>query len=90
MVRVAEIDRMLKFARTLPPSQSSFKAMVLGNMLRLNLREGNYDRALFLEYLALPRQAFYYLPARLQNPGAAVADLNYAMQPQVVLPPIDR
>lgn len=82
------LERLVKFVRTLPPSQSSFKALVLGNLLRLNLREGNYDRALFLEYLALPRQAFYYSPARLQNPGAAFADLNFVMQPQVVLPPV--
>ena len=82
------LERLVKFVRTLPPSQSSFKALVIGNLLRLNLRENNYDRALFLEYLALPRQAFYYAPARLQNPGVAFADLNFAMQPQVVLPPV--
>lgn len=82
------LERLIKFARTLPPSQSSFKAMVLGNLLRLNLREGNFDRALFLEYLALPRQAFYYSQVRLQNPPVTVADLNFAMQPQVVLPPV--
>ena len=82
------LERLVKFARTLPQSQNSFKAMVLGNLLRLNLREGNMDRKLFLEYLALPRQVFYYSPARLQNSTVALADLNYAMQPQVVLPPI--
>ncbi len=82
------LEPLVKFVRTLPPSQSSFKALVLGSLLKLNLREGNFDRALFLEYLALPRQAFYYLPARLQTAGVALADLNYVMQPQVVLPPI--
>lgn len=82
------IERMVTFARRLPPSQSSFKALVLGNLLRLNLREGKFDRPLFLEYLALPRNIFYYSPARLQNPPVTVADLNYAMQPQVVLPPV--
>ncbi len=82
------IEELVKFARTLPPSQNSFKAMVIGNLLRLNLREGNFDRALFLEYLALPRQAFYYLPAALQNARVAIADLNYTMQPQIILPPV--
>ena len=39
------LERLVKFVRTLPPSQNSFKALVLGNLLRLNLREGNYDRS---------------------------------------------
>ncbi len=30
---------------------------MVGNLLRLNLKEGKYDRNLFLEYLSLPRQA---------------------------------
>ncbi len=84
----AYLDRLLKFVRTLPPSQNSLKAMVLGNLLKLNLREGNYDRSLFLEYLALPRQIFYYATERWQKPGVVLADLNFAMQPQIVLLPI--
>ncbi len=84
----AYIERLLKFVRKLPVSQNNVKAMVIGNLLRLNLREEKFDRALFLEYLALPRQAAYYLsePARIR--GEYLVDLNFGMQPQVMLPPV--
>ncbi|MCC6509716.1 MAG: hypothetical protein IT423_11445, partial [Pirellulaceae bacterium] len=82
------LERMLNFVRRLPASQNSIKALVLGNLLRLNLREGKMDRALFVEYLALPRQAPYYAMERLQNQPVMLADLNYVMNPQVIVPPV--
>ena len=81
------IERLAKFARRLPPSQNSFKAQVLGNLLRLNLREGKFDRALFLEYLALPRNAPYYAMERLRNQPVTLADLSFSLGPQVLIPP---
>ena len=82
------LERLLQFTRRLPASQNSFKAQVLGNLLRLNLREEKFDRALFLEYLALPRTAPYYAVERLRNQPVTLADLAFSMAPQVILPPI--
>lgn len=82
------LERMLRFVRTLPPSQNNLKALVLGNLLRLNLREGKIDRTLFLEYLALPRQAPYYAMQQFRDQPVTVVDLNFAMSPQVLLPPV--
>lgn len=82
------LERLVKFARRLPASQNSFKAQTLGNLLRLNLREGKFDRGLFLEYLALPRNAPYYDMRRLQDQPVTLADLGFSLSPQVLLPPI--
>ncbi len=82
------LERMLAFARRLPDSQNNFKAMVLGNLLRLNLREEKFDRKLFLEYLALPRQAHYYAADILKRPTTPLVDLSFSKLPQIVLPPV--
>ncbi len=79
------LGRLLAWSRTLPPSQSSFKALVLGNLLRLDLSEGKYERELFSEYLQLPRPAPYYEPKRLAERTVGVVQLEYAMNPQVPL-----
>jgi hypothetical protein len=80
------LDRLHAWAKRLPPSQNSFKALVVGNLLRLDLSENKFDRARFVEYLKLPRSAVYYEPKKLINLGNALVQLNYAMQPQVPLP----
>lgn len=80
------LDRLRDWTERLPPSQNSFKALVVGNLLRLDLSEGKYDRSLFIEYLKLPRAADYYEPRKLVNIGAALTQLNFVMQPQVTLP----
>lgn len=77
------LRRLRTFAASLPPSKNSFKAIVLGNTLKLNMSRGEYDRELFLEYLALPRTAAYYL--RKIEPGQVLVDLNYAPSSQLAL-----
>ncbi|MDX1927043.1 MAG: hypothetical protein SFV81_11025 [Pirellulaceae bacterium] len=82
----AYLQRLLAWRRRLPASQNSFKALVLGNLLKLDMSEAKYDRALFIEYLGLPRNAFYYDLARFKNAVPPLAELGYVMQPQVTLP----
>lgn len=87
------LNRLLEWARRLPSSQNSFKALVIGNLLRLDLSENRWDKDLFLEYLALPRSSTYYDPIRLRNfsSGASrvgLVQLDFTMQPQVPLPPM--
>jgi hypothetical protein len=82
----AYLQRLLAWGRRLPASQNSFKAMVLGNLLKLDMSEAKYDRALFIEYLGLPRNAFYYDLARFKNAAPPLAELGYSMLPQVTLP----
>ncbi len=84
----AYLQRLLAWARRLPVSQNSFKAMVIGNLLKLDLSEAKYDRALFIEYLGLPRNAFYYDLARYKNAAPPLVELGYVMNPQVALPPV--
>lgn len=82
------LERLASWVRRLPPSQNSFKALVIGNLLRLDVKENRYDRKLFLEYLALPRSAAYYDLRRFRNQRIAVAELNYSMSPEVPLGPM--
>ena len=84
----AYLKRLLLWARKLPPSQNSFKVQVIGNLLKLDMGEAKYDRALFIEYLGLPRNAFYYDLARFKNAAPPLAELGYAMNPQVTLPAV--
>ena len=67
----AYLQRLLAWARKLPPSQNSFKVLVIGNLLKLDMSEAKYDRVLFIEYLGLPRNAFYYDLASIQECCAA-------------------
>jgi hypothetical protein len=78
--------RLRDWTKRLPQSQDNLKAQVLGNLLKLNMQQGNYDRGLFVEYLALPRPAVYYVRQLTEN--RPVVDLGYRMQPQLLLPPV--
>jgi hypothetical protein len=80
------LTRLREWYQRLPVSQNSFKALVLGNLLRLDLSQGRFDRALFLEYLALPRAAVYYAPGLLKNQTQTLVRLDYTLSPQVPLP----
>lgn len=82
------LQRLLAFVRRLPAQQNSFKALVLGNILRQDMHQGRFDRALFLEYLALPRNAAYYDMKRFQNQNVSLAELNFSVNPEVPLPPM--
>ena len=82
------LQRLLAWARRLPDSQNSFKANVIGNLLKLDMSEGKFERALFIEYLTLPRSAPYYDLSRFKNSAPPLAELGYSMAPQVQLPAI--
>ncbi|WP_197355824.1 hypothetical protein [Aureliella helgolandensis] len=82
------LDRLLVWSQRLPASQNDFKALVLGNLLKLDMSEGIYDRQRFLTYLALPRAASYYSLARFGKRLPPLVELNYSMQPQVSLKPV--
>jgi hypothetical protein len=80
------LERLREWTQTLPPSQNSFKALVLGNLLRLDLSEARWDRQLFLDYLKLPRATAYYEPRKLANLNVGLVQLDFTMHPQVPLP----
>ncbi len=82
------LQRLLVCARQLPPSQNSFKALVFGNLLKLDMSQGKFDRGLFVEYLGLPRNAHYYDLARFKTAAPPLAELGFVMSPQVPLPAI--
>lgn len=82
------LNRLHAWTKQLPASQNSLKALVLGNLLRLDLSEEVFNRARFLEYLRLPRKASYYDLRRFRNQRVSMAVLNYAMQPEIPLPPM--
>lgn len=88
--RREHLDRLLAFARTLPPSMNSLKAHILYHRLVVDRALGQYDRELFLEYLALPRRAPNVNPLWVRRyPDASVwADLNADWQPATGLPPV--
>lgn len=61
-LRLAHYRRIWKFARRLGPVHNSLKACVLYNWLSFHLQQGNFDKevkALFMEYIKLPRDMFY-------------------------------
>lgn len=82
------LQRLSIWVRKLPASQNNFKALVIGNFLKLDMSEGKYDRELFLEYLALPRNSHYYDLTRFKNSPPALIELGFAMVPQVQLPAV--
>ena len=80
------LNRMHEWTQRLPASQNSLKALVLGNLLRLDLSEQVFVRDRFIEYLRLPRQATYYDLKRFRNQRVSMAALNFALQPEIPLP----
>ena len=86
----AYIDRMLGFVRQLNASHNNLKAHVLFNRLLLDRTQGVYDRALFIEYLTLPRHQPYMSKALLESNASRQfpADLNADFMPVTMFPPI--
>ena len=71
------LERLRAWSQKLPASQNSLKALVLGNLLRLNLTEQKFERDLFVEYLRLPRSAVYYFLPKTNVRSLPLAELNY-------------
>ena len=57
--REAYLKRLWKFTEPLPPVHSGLKALVLYHLLDFNRSREEYDRDLFLRYLAIPRNVPY-------------------------------
>lgn len=86
----AYLDRLEAFVDRLPPSQNSLKANVLFQRLELERRQGRYDRARFVRYLALPRPVFYANRESLRRIRGQdeLVNLNESFNPVTALPPI--
>ena len=55
----AHLSRLWDFVQPLSPAHNSLKAHVLYQRLEFNRARNNYDKDLFLQYVALPRTAPY-------------------------------
>lgn len=90
--REAWLDRVWAFAQTLPESQNTIKSRILYLRLDHDRKKGLYDRARFLEYLKLPRQAGYVNAKwieELADKRGTLSDLNSDLsEPLLHAPPI--
>ena len=85
----AYLERLLTYVRTLAPAHNALKAHVLYHRLAFDRTRGTYDRARFLEYLALPRMQPYMARRLLEGPVVSYpADLNAELSPQTLMPPV--
>ena len=77
-VRSAYLKRLWAFVKDLPPAFNSLKACVLYRRLELEMALGKIDRALFMTYLAIPRNASYINRELARSVRASsVAKLSY-------------
>ncbi len=84
------LDRLWDFVKPLNPNFNSLKACVLFRKLELDLSEGKYDRALFMEYLELPRNTGYVNPVLIRDikSSSYIVNLNANYSSQILLPPV--
>jgi hypothetical protein len=84
----AYLDRLLAFSRQLAPVHNALKAHVLFHRLVLDRSQGTFDRAIFDEYIKLPRQQPYMSKAMLESEAARRygADLNADFTGVTLLP----
>lgn len=89
-VKEAWLDRLWSAAKDLSPQFASLKAQILAQRLQFDRLHGVYDKARFLEYLKLPRQAGYVNPAYLRRSQATLgtADLSQTYQTVLKAPPV--
>jgi hypothetical protein len=90
--RGKHLNRIHQFTKRLAAAHNSLKANSIYNLLRFQRSQGDHDRALFLEYLKLPRPVNYinqkYRTALLKRPGIADVNLNADFRNVTGLPPI--
>ena len=86
----AFLDRLWAFVQKLQPAHNSLKAFVLYQRLQFDRTQGIYDKARFMEYLKLPRNAPYMNTDYLNRPDLAnvQASLEANFQEFVPLAPI--
>ncbi len=83
----AHLLRCRDFVLTLPPSQNSLKAHVLFHHLRLQAELGNYPKADFLAFLALPRNSHPLLIVP-KSPATDCLNIGMNFEPATGCPPI--
>ncbi|MBC7965520.1 MAG: hypothetical protein H7Z17_06280, partial [Fuerstia sp.] len=66
--RDAHLTRLWDFVKQLSPAHNSLKAHVLYQRLDFNRSKNEYDKALFLEYIKLPRHAPYMNVKYMEQP----------------------
>ncbi|GAB5403646.1 MAG: hypothetical protein Aurels2KO_18770 [Aureliella sp.] len=86
-VLLSYLDRLKQFVDRLPKSQYNLKALVIGNLLKVQASQGVMDRQLFLDYLQLPSAGSFYNKQNLRNVPYRV-DARYQLSPQVALSPV--
>jgi transcription termination factor NusB len=82
------LNRLLAYVRKLSPVHNALKSHVLYHRLVLDRSQGTEDRAIFMEYLQLPRQQSYMSKALLESENARrfPANLNANYTPLTLLP----
>ncbi len=90
--RGKHLNRIHQFTQRLSAAHNSLKANAMFNLLRFQQSQGKHDRALFMQYLRLPRPVGYinpkYREALLKRPGNADVNLNADYRQVTGLPPI--
>jgi hypothetical protein len=86
----AYLDRLLTFVRRLEPVHNALKAHALYHRLVLDRTQDTYDKALFLEYVKLPRQQPYMAKALLEaiESQRHPADLSATFDGLTLLPAV--
>jgi hypothetical protein len=86
----AFLNRLWAYVSTLDPVHNSLKACVLHDRLKLERDQGTYDRALFMEYIKLPRNVHYVNPDFLRRPENrnVHANLGSDYRSFIGLPPV--
>lgn len=83
------LDRLWQYVSTLDDVHVSLKACVLYRRLVLDRSTGVYDKARFLQYLKLPRPAYYVHPEFIRKSARGhIADLNADYAAQTRLAPV--
>ena len=88
--RKRHLERVWKFVDRLSPVHNSLKAHVLYHRLQLDRSQGVYDRARFMRYVQLPRQAPNVKPEYLRTEANRrfPANLGQDFRSVTLLPPI--
>lgn len=81
------LTRLKSFTDRLPASQLNLKALVVGNLLKFKQSQGQFDKALFGEYLQYPSNSSFYSREARQAARDGV-DLAFQISPHVALQPI--
>lgn len=89
-VQRSHLNEIWGFVRQLAPVHNSLKANVLYHRLVLDRSEGTYDRAVFTEYIKLPRNMSYvnsdYI--KQEDNSRVLCNLTANFRSQTLLPPI--